>query len=73
MPTSSGFHVLQVDERVVPTAEEFTADPMTHLDPQVGTELLGEWFTTAVDSADIDVRSSVGVWSPETASVVAAS
>ena len=71
--TSFGFHVLQVDERVVPTAEEFTADPMTHLDPQVGTEVLGEWFTTAVDSADIDVRSSVGVWSPETASVVAAS
>ena len=71
--TSSGFHVIQVDERVVPTAEEFAADPMTYLDPEVGAALLGEWFTAAVDSADIDVRSSVGVWSPETASVVAAS
>ena len=46
---------------------------MAYLDPEVGTGLMGTWFTEAVEDADIDVRSSVGVWSPETSSVVAAS
>ncbi len=71
--TSFGYHVIQVDERVFPTTEELAADPMAYLDPEVGTGLMGTWFTEAVEDADIDVRSSVGVWSPETSSVVAAS
>ena len=71
--TSFGYHVLQVDERVFPTAEQLATDPMAYLDPAVGTELMGTWFVEAVEGADIDVRSSVGVWSPETSTVVAAS
>jgi parvulin-like peptidyl-prolyl isomerase len=71
--TSFGYHVIQVDERVFPTAEQLAADPMAYLDPEVGTGLMGTWFTEAVADADIDVRSSVGVWSPDTSSVVAAS
>ena len=71
--TSFGYHVIQVDERVFPTAEQLAADPMAYLDPEVGTGLMGTWFAEAVEDADIDVRSSVGVWSPETSSVVAAS
>jgi parvulin-like peptidyl-prolyl isomerase len=73
LPTSFGYHVIQVDERVFPTAEELAADPMAYLDPEAGTNLMGAWFAEAVEDADIDVRSSVGVWSPETSSVVAAS
>ncbi len=73
LATSFGFHVIQVDERVIPTVAEMTADPMTHLDPATANELMGPWFGAAVTDADIDVRSSVGEWSAESSTVVAGS
>lgn|GEM_PF-1050007 len=72
LSTSSGFHVLMVDERSMPTPGEMAADPMVYLDAATANDLMGPWFIEAVASADVDVRSTVGVWSAESSSVVAA-
>lgn len=73
LATSFGFHVIRVDERVIPSVAEMTADPMAFLDPATGNELMGPWFAAAVADADIDVSSSVGEWSAENSTVVAGS
>ncbi|MDQ3782223.1 MAG: peptidylprolyl isomerase [Actinomycetota bacterium] len=73
LASSFGFHVIQVDERVIPTVAEMTADPMAHLDPATANELMGPWFAATVGGADIDVSSSVGEWSAESSTVVAGS
>ena len=61
--TQFGFHIIQVEERTLPSVAELEADPMTYLDPSEVSGMFTPWFNEAVRAADIDVRSSVGTWS----------
>ena len=58
-----GYHVIVVEEVVVPTVEQLEADPGAYVDPNAGNALLTAWFNDAVRNADIDVASALGTWS----------
>ena len=63
--TQFGWHVLIVDDRVVPTAEEIAADPASYLsDDQIQSLWVG-WINDELSAADITVNEKFGVWDPD--------
>jgi hypothetical protein len=54
-----------VDSREAPaTVEEVAQDPFRWIPPSVATAVWTEWLNSAIDDADIEVRSQIGAWSP---------
>jgi parvulin-like peptidyl-prolyl isomerase len=68
--TEFGYHVIVVDERVSPTVEQLEDDLAAYFDPNVGAEFFTSWFNEVVRSADIDVASAAGTWSPTAVAIV---
>ncbi len=68
--TEFGFHIITVDERVAPTAEQLESDFAAYYDPNAGSDFFSEWFNGAVRNADIEVASRIGTWSPTAPGIV---
>ena len=64
--TTFGFHVLIVDDRVTPTADEIAADPAAHLSSDQVQSLWVDWINGELDQADITVNEKFGVWNEAT-------
>lgn len=65
--TTFGWHViLVIDRRSPSTEQEFLADPVLFLDPNIVSDAASLWFDAAVSSVDIRVDSKVGAWNPRT-------
>jgi parvulin-like peptidyl-prolyl isomerase len=60
--TEFGFHVLVVDDRTAPTAEDLAADPLAVIPQDVANSLWLEWFNRKVSEADVDIASEIGTW-----------
>ena len=60
--TQFGFHILVVDSRTAPTAEELAADPLSFVPDDVAGNLWVNWFNGRVETADITVASEIGSW-----------
>jgi foldase protein PrsA len=56
--TEFGFHLIVVNDRI----EAATEDVREYLAQTRSQEVLGTWFTTMIEGADITVVDSVGVW-----------
>jgi len=69
--TEYGFHMIIVDERTTPTAEQITADPTPYLSEQAIDSLWVDWFNGKLRDADIDVNPRFGVWDAATLQIVA--
>ena len=70
--TNFGFHVLIVDERIMPTADDLAADPAAYLPVEQKQALWGRLVQRATRcDADIDVNPKFGVWDPATLRIVA--
>lgn len=65
-----GFHVLIVDERTAPTAEEITSDPLTYLPDSVAGDLWSAWFNDSLRSAVVVVNPRYGTWSTTSLGIV---
>ncbi len=68
--SDAGYHVIKVEQRVVPTAAELEANPLDYLQLDSAVTMFSEWFTTVAGEADVDVESEVGRWSPDQRLVV---
>lgn len=65
--TTFGWHViLVIDRRSPSTEQEFLADPVLFLDPNIVSDAASLWFDAAVSNVEVDVRSKVGGWNPRT-------
>lgn len=65
VPDSGGFfHVLIVDERIVPESDATAADLLDLLDPNVQSLLFNEWLGEVLDDMEVEVASAIGTWSP---------
>lgn len=62
--TQFGFHVLVVDERTAPTAEELQADPQAYLTEAEIDTLWSDWFNETLRAADVVLDAKYGSWSP---------
>ncbi|MBU1227030.1 MAG: peptidylprolyl isomerase [Actinobacteria bacterium] len=69
--TTYGFHVLIVDQRVTPTAEELAADPGYYLTQDQLDALWFDWLNAEIAAADVEVNPKFGVWDAETLQIVA--
>lgn len=69
--TDFGFHVLIVDERIMPTADDLAAAPADYLPIEQKQALWGDWFNGHLAAAEIDVNPKFGVWDPATLRIVA--
>lgn len=61
--TEFGYHLLIVDERTVPTAEEITSDPAAFLTDAAASDLWSDWFNETLRTASIEVNPRYGRWS----------
>lgn len=60
-----GWHVYIVDDRQGPqTFDEFAANPTRWLTTERVDGIWGIWLNDAVDRAEIEVRSDIGMWYP---------
>jgi hypothetical protein len=57
-----GFHLIIVDDRRVPTQEQYLADPGAYVSSEDQTALWGEWFNDALEVADVEVAERFGTW-----------
>jgi parvulin-like peptidyl-prolyl isomerase len=64
--TNFGFHVLIVDERVTPTAEEIAADPAAFLNDEQVQSLWVDWINGELAQSDISVNEKFGFWNEDT-------
>jgi len=71
IPTEYGFHLMIVDERTTPTAEEVTGNPASFASEQTIESLWSDWFNGKLREADIDVNPRFGVWDADTLRIVA--
>lgn len=62
-PFGSGYSVLRVEDRVQPTLEELTADPMKYLDLNVASNYYYTWASDVLRVANIEVSPELGTWS----------
>ncbi len=69
--TTYGFHVLIVDQRVTPTAEELAADPAQYLTGDQIDSLWYDWLNEKIAAADVEVNPKFGVWDAETLQITA--
>jgi foldase protein PrsA len=60
--SSFGWHVIVVDSRTQPTADEVAADPLSYVPQQVVEDAYGAWFNDAIRAADISVSPRIGSW-----------
>lgn len=60
--TQFGFHVIIVDERSAPTAEEVIADPLAHLSEAELNTLWGQWLNEKIQAADVTITAKYGEW-----------
>jgi parvulin-like peptidyl-prolyl isomerase len=63
--TEFGWHIIAVDSRRPGSIEELVSDPELWVPEEAIDFWWSEWFVSAVARADIDVRSQIGTWSPE--------
>jgi len=69
--TEYGFHLIIVDERTAPTADEITANPDPYLSVEVLDTIWNEWLSSSLQDADIDVNPGFGVWDAAMMRIVA--
>jgi parvulin-like peptidyl-prolyl isomerase len=62
-PFGSGYSVLRIEDRVMPTVDELTADPMQYLDLNVASNYYYTWASDLIRAADIEVSPELGTWS----------
>ncbi len=60
-----GFHVIRVEERVVPEAADLEANAIAFLDGGVVSDFFSSWYSTTAREADVVVASPLGTWSPD--------
>lgn len=64
--TDFGWHVIVVDDRVLPTDEAaFLADASSFMNPDAVGFFFTQWFNEVVRETDIEVASNIGRWSPD--------
>ena len=61
--TTFGFHVLIVDERTAPTAEEIAADPLSFFTDTDLNLIWSEWLNEKIEGAEVDLDPKYGTWS----------
>lgn len=61
--TQFGYHVLIVDERTVPTAQELLDDPLSFLSEAELNTLWGQWLNEKLEEAEVTVEPKFGTWS----------
>jgi foldase protein PrsA len=59
----SGFSVIRIEDRVEPTVDELTADPMRYLDLNIATDYYYSWASDVLRTTDIEVSPALGTWS----------
>jgi parvulin-like peptidyl-prolyl isomerase len=64
--TTFGFHVLIVDERITPTADQIAADPGAYLSTDQVQSLWVDWINGELALSDISVNEKFGVWNEDT-------
>jgi parvulin-like peptidyl-prolyl isomerase len=69
--TDFGFHVLIVDERTTPTADDLAAEPSAYLPAEQIQTLWVDWFNEQLADAEIEVNSKFGAWDAATLRIVA--
>jgi len=69
--TAYGFHVVVVEERTAPTAEEVAADPAAYADDALIDQAWAEWWQAALGAAVIEVNPEFGVWDPVSLRIIA--
>ena len=62
--TQFGFHVIIVDDRRVPTREQYLADPTQYVTSEDQTAKWGNWFNAALTAAQVQVAEHLGIWTP---------
>ncbi len=70
--TEYGFHLMIVDERTAPTADEITENPDPYLSAGVLNAIWEEWLNTSLQDVLIEVNPEFGVWDPVMMRIVAA-
>jgi parvulin-like peptidyl-prolyl isomerase len=66
-----GYHLLIVDERTTPTADELAADPLAYVDDDTAQALWIDWLDAKLAAVDIEVNAKFGVWDDATQRIVA--
>jgi len=69
--TDFGFHVLIVDGRTTPTADDLAAEPSAYLPADQIQTLWVDWFNQQLSDAEIEVNSKFGAWDTTTLRIVA--
>lgn len=62
--TQFGQHLLIVDDRTTPTADELREDIREYITADEVNTLWVEWLNERLDEADIQIESRYGTWSP---------
>ncbi len=62
--TEYGFHLLIVDERTTPTADEIAENPDPYLTDEIVDTIWDEWLSSSLQDAVIEVNPDFGVWDP---------
>ncbi|MCB2224148.1 MAG: peptidylprolyl isomerase [Actinobacteria bacterium] len=69
--TGYGYHLLIVDDRTTPTADDLAADPGAYVDADTLQQLWVEWLDSSLAAEDITVNPDYGVWDEATQRIVA--
>ena len=69
--TEYGFHLIIVDERTAPTADEITTNPDPYLSAEVLDVIWAQWLNDNLQDADIEVNPEFGVWDAAMMRIVA--
>jgi parvulin-like peptidyl-prolyl isomerase len=64
VPIGTGFGVIRIEDRVIPSAVQLRADPMEYADSATIEALYSGWTSDVVRDADVSVSATVGTWSP---------
>ena len=64
--TQYGWHIILIEDRTGPESlDELVANPLEYLNPSYVGDFWVEWVNAAIEGADIDVKSQVGTWAPD--------
>jgi hypothetical protein len=69
--TPYGWHVILVESRTTPTAEQLIEDPRAYLSSEDIQQVWVGWFTEQLADADITMNPEYGAWDPDALRIVA--